>query len=311
MPIKGLSDRRRFTRGGHIRLGRKTKNQRGTEYPEKSDHFIPDFESEEATALFHQLYGEKPNRITVAFAGETQEEIFPQYYKAYGASAGLKCKGDGEYAQRADDKGNLHEVDCPGPEHCDFARANGCKQMASLQFFIKGLPGIQVFQINTTSFNSILNINTGIDLLQSIRGNKRISGVWVDLLLVPQTAQANGRKVEIYVLKLDINASLDNLAALECAFEPPKSLPAPDDSRDEYLTPTQTPQPAPSGDSDTDALIAEFLEICEKTGSDPKTTANRILAGYPGNPKKLQSLMVSQLRHEVAALRAEFGALCE
>lgn len=304
MPIKGLSEQIRFTRGGHIRLG--TKNEaRG--YPEKSDHFIADFESPDVEKLFYQIYGDKPTEITIAFAAETQEEIFPQWYKCYGASTGLKCRGDGEVAHRADDKGNLHEVECPGPAECDFAAKNGsrgkpgCKQMASLQFFIKGLPGIQVFQINTTSFNSIKNINTGIHLLQSIRGGRRISGVWVDLLLVPQTAQAAGKSVQIYVMKLDIKASLDNLASIECAFETPRLLPEPDESRDELLVPTVEATPAQRTAWD------ELKEYCEAHGLDAKAEARKVVAKHrPENASpdwSYKSIMDSQVRRHILMIR--------
>ena len=215
MPIQGLTNAEpRFTRAGHIRLGIKKQSARGSLYPEKSDHFIADFESEETTRLFYKTYGEKPTKISIAFAHETPDSIFPQWYKCYGAASGLKCKGDGNTAQRADEKGDLHEVDCPGPSECDFGKANGCKQMASLQFFIRGLPGFQIFQVNTTSWNSIRNLNSGLEMPRVVRGNQPIRGVWVDLYLVPQQAQANGKSVQIYVMKLDIPTNLDNLKAL-------------------------------------------------------------------------------------------------
>lgn len=265
MPIKGLTESRRFTRGGHLRLG--TKAERG--YPVKSDHFIADFENKETEALFYSIYGAEPKRVTIAFGADEPETVFPQYYKCYGAASGLKCKGDGQTAGRANAQGEIEEVECPTPFHCDFAMKNGksgkpgCKQMASLQFFIKGLPGIQVFQVNTTSFNSIVNINTGIELLQTVRRGRSIRGVWIDLMLFEQAAQAAGKAVTIYVMKLDIPVSLDNLTALECAFDAPAALPAPDESRDEYLTPTAPPQ-----HRHPDELAQRFEAACKANGAD-------------------------------------------
>lgn len=272
MPIRGCTDAPpRFTRAGHIRLGVKTQNARGSIYPEKSDHFIADFESAESAALFHQIYGQQPKKITIAFAHETPEEIFPQWYMCYGASAGLKCKGDGLTAQRADDKGNLSEVECPGPSECDFGRQNRCKQQARMMFFIRGLPGFQVFQCNTTSWNSIRNINSGLQMLRVVRGDKPVRGVWVDLYLVPQTAQHDGKQVQIYVLKLDIPTNLDNLKALECALESrPLELPAPSEERDEYLTPTlpQAQVVTPTGPSAE--AKARFNAACNAAGKRAK-----------------------------------------
>lgn len=277
MPIKGLSDRRRFTRGGHLRLGKKHESGR---YPVKSDHFIADFENPEVEALFYRLYGAEPKRITICFGADDAEDIFPQYYKCYGSSAGLKCKGDGEVASRINTQGELEEVDCPTPEHCEFGKRNGCKQMASMQFFIKGLPGIQIFQVNTTSFNSIVNLNSGIDLLRTVRGGRSIRGVWVDLCLNEQQAQANGKAVTIYVMKLDIPVSLDNLGALQCAFDAPALLP-PDESRDEYLTPTLpaaevvVPAIAPAHPAD---LKDRFAAACAASDVVAREYAQRIVA---------------------------------
>jgi hypothetical protein len=264
MPIRGCTDAPpRFTRAGHIRLGVKTQNARGSIYPEKSDHFIADFESPESAALFHSIYGAQPKKITIAFAHETAEEIFPQWYMCFGSSAGLKCKGDGSTAQRADDQGNMTEVECPGPAECDFGKTNRCKQQARLSFFIRGLPGFQIFQCNTTSWNSIRNINSGLEMLRVVRGDKPVRGVWVDLYLVPQTAQHAGKSVQIYVLKVDIPTNLDNLKALECALESrPLELPAPDMGRDEYLT----PYTGPSQDAKD-----KFAADCAAHGRDVKT----------------------------------------
>lgn len=284
MPIRGCTDAPpRFTRAGHIRLGVKTQNARGSIYPEKSDHFIADFESPESIELFHQTYGAQPKKITIAFAHETAEEIFPQWYMCYGASSGLKCKGDGDTAQRADATGNLSEVECPGPNECDFGRTNRCKQQARMMFFIRGLPGFQVFQCNTTSWNSIRNINSGLEMLRVVRGDRPVRGVWVDLYLVPQTAQHDGKQVQIYVLKIDIPTNLDNLKALECALEiRPAALPAPDESRDEYLTPTipqaEVVQPAPTGPSPEAA--AAFAAACAAAGRDPRAEVATMLTHY-------------------------------
>ena len=285
MPIRGCTDAPpRFTRAGHIRLGVKTQNARGSIYPEKSDHFIADFESPESIRLFHEIYGPQPKKITIAFAHETAEEIFPQWYMCYGASAGLKCKGDGETAWRADDKGNLSEVECPGPGECDFGRMNRCKQQARMMFFIRGLPGFQVFQCNTTSWNSIRNINSGLEMLRVVRGDRPVRGVWVDLYLVPQKAQHDGKQVNIYVLKLDIPTNLDNLKALECALDiKPAQLPAPDESRDEYLTPTlpeaEVVQPAaPTGPSPE--ATAAFAIACKFACRDPRTESAAMIQYY-------------------------------
>jgi len=257
MPIKGLSDIRRITRGGHIRLGERverTRDGKTVTYPQKSDHFIADFDDPEMESLFYKIYGDKPTVIRVAFPSDNADNFFQQWYKCYGSTSGLKCKGDGEIAQRIVDN-EMVELPCPSPDECDFAQANGCKRIASLQCFIKGLPGLNVFQVNTSSFNSIVNLNSGIDMLRWARGGRTISGVWVDLILKEQQAQATvkGKQqaVTIYVMELKIPVSLDNVNQLVSCVEAPAMLPPPDDKRDEYLQPVNgfapdpDPEPAP------------------------------------------------------------------
>ena len=320
MPIHGVTDAApRFTRAGHIRLGIKKQSARGGEYPEKSDHFIADFESAESTKLFHEIYGAQPKMITVAFAHQTPDEIFPQWYKCYGSSSGLKCKGDGCTAWRSTPEGDMSEVDCPTPSECDYGKANGCKQMASLQFFIRGLPGFQIYQCNTTSWNSIRNINSGLQMLQVVRGDKPIRGVWVDLYLVPQEAQHDGKRVNIYVLKLDIRANLDNLKALECALDyETAALPAPDEKRDEYLTPTQpvpAPMPAPAPEPPAPApqpgvspAVQAYLDTCDLY-QIPKAAACKALLSRHGKSRmsELTDEQVNAGRDELRPV-PEFGA---
>jgi hypothetical protein len=259
MPIKSISDIRRIRRGGHIRIGEMVETQskrdpsRTVQYPRAIDHFRPDFENEEHEALFHRLYGDEPKRIKVAFGHDDPEKIFPQWYKLYGRS-GLKCRGDGEVAGRWDE-GNLVEVECLTPDDCPFAMEHGqngkpgCKRMASLQFFIHGIPELCVFQLNTTSYNSIVNVNTGLELLARLTSG-HIAGIWVDLVLQPQEVQAEGKAKTVHVLDIVIPVGLHNIKALECAFNTPLSLPEPSEAHDPYLNPEHgfappAEQPAP------------------------------------------------------------------
>lgn len=224
MPIKGFTDRARLSRGGHLRLGTKKENAQGKTYPTKSDFFIADFNDATHSELFHKLYGDQPREVEICFHSNDPEVIFPQWYVCYGSSSGLKCKGDGEVAMRLNAPGDLQEVECLTPEHCEFAKQNGsggksgCKQQGMLQFFIKGLPTMKVFQINTTSWNSMMNVNSAIKMLQWIRRGQSIAGVWVRLKLVPKetTSKDKGGKVTIYVLEIDLppNVTIDGGAKL-------------------------------------------------------------------------------------------------
>lgn len=218
MPIKGLSDIRRFSRGGKIRLGEKRKSKSGAEYPAKLDYFLFDPEDKSMLPELHGLYGQKPDKLTVCFASEDAEVVFPQHYKCYGAS-GLQCKGDGDTATRVAEHGEYVECDCPTPANCDFAIDRGkggrpgCKPVASLQFFLKDFGNLFVWQIDTSSFHSIVNVNSGLTLLRSIAG--RISFIPITLKLKPKTIQPDGKKQTAYVLDLIIPVGLNQVNALQ------------------------------------------------------------------------------------------------
>ncbi len=249
MPIQNLSDIRRVSRGGHLRLGEvveKQKDGRTVTYPTKSDHFIADFDNPELAELFASLYGPEPKRVTVAFPSDDANQFFPQWYDCYSKGSGLKCRGDGETANRATADGNMTEVDCPGPEGCEYGQDNGCRRCARLQVFIKGLPTMQVFQINTSSFHSIVNINSAVDLLRFARGGRGIAGVWVDIILREQQATVKSKSVTIYVLDIVIPVSLDNARQLRSAVEAVPQLPAPSNERDPLLYPEHGFEPEPA-----------------------------------------------------------------
>lgn len=159
MPIEGLTNRRRLPRAGVIRLGIKAKKD-GKEYPKETDYFVcpPEVQAK---------YGKEPKRMVIMFPVEDDLMFFPQFYKRYGNSV-LLCKGDGITAHGWNFKtGGLEELKCP----CSKLEEGGCKQIAILQFM---LPEVEesagVYQIATSSKNSIVDINSGIDIVRGIAG---------------------------------------------------------------------------------------------------------------------------------------------
>lgn len=285
MAIKGLSSIRRISRGGYLRLGEKVRNSAGKEYPKAIDYFLADFDDPDNEAIFTRLYGEKPKRVTVCLAYDTQDECFPQFYKCYGAS-GLKCKGDGESADRWIDGALVEGLVCDTPIHCDFAMENkdksgkpGCKQSGSLQFFIKGIPGLQIFQINTTSRNSFININTAIGTLTWLRSGKSIRGVWFDLVVRPHETMAEGKKKTVFVLDAVLPVSLDDAHKLRSAIEVPTQLPAPDESKDPLLYPEDGFEPEGEGQATETSEPVNVTAEPVSLGDDPDIVAAFDAAG--------------------------------
>jgi len=111
MPIKNLGSGR-IPRLGKIRLGIKVPGSK-SEYPKATDYFVCPIE-------VRAVYGEKPKKLQIAFHSDELEEVFPQYYKRYGKSTGLVCKGDGEDANQINpNTGEFEEIKCAG-RNCEY-----------------------------------------------------------------------------------------------------------------------------------------------------------------------------------------------
>ena len=194
MPIKDLSNRQRVPRLDKIRLGIKVKGSK-SEYPKAVDYFVcpPEVKA---------IYGDQPKELKIAFHSNDIEEIFPQYYKRYGSGTGLVCKGDGETAMCLFEGHKvMEEITCPGRE-CEFYKANKCSQVANLIFMVRGVARFGVYQLDTGSYNSILNINGGLEFVKGITKGQ-IKMVPLILAVIPQEVNPDGKKKTIHVLRIE------------------------------------------------------------------------------------------------------------
>jgi hypothetical protein len=229
MPIKDLSETERLPRLGKIHLGTKHP-EKG--YPMKADHFI--FPKDHSSYdLLVKTFGEEPKELRVLIPVEDEEQWATQYYKAYNITRGLVCKGDGETAMRQVDvkTGDLpgkdtatvtmKEMPCAGRKCPDYM-AKKCKETMNLRFVLPEIPGLGVWQIDTGSINSILNINSSGRLIKRTFG--RVSMIPLILSFKPAKAKnpQDGKQQTIYVLNLETTITLAQLA--DVAREQAKTL---------------------------------------------------------------------------------------
>ncbi|MGD9276317.1 MAG: hypothetical protein PVJ67_04040 [Candidatus Pacearchaeota archaeon] len=194
MPIKDFQGRGRIPRLGKIRLGIKKQGTK-SDYPSAVDYFVCPIE-------VRAVYGDKPKKLQIAFHSDSLEEVFPQYYKRYGKSTGLVCKGDGEIANCINtDTGEFEEIDCRGRD-CEFYKKNKCKAIGNLYFMIRGVKRFGVYQLDTSSYNTILNVNGGIEYAKKLTGG-RLATLPFILEVVPQEVNPEGKKKTVYVLHLE------------------------------------------------------------------------------------------------------------
>lgn len=259
MPIKGVSEITRFPRAGKIRLGTKRETENGRSYPVEVDYFIPDpacaneEERKGLIDLFHQKYGDKPKRIPIMFPVGNMEMVFPQYYKRYGQSTLLKCKGDGETAVCTSpdfvenlevigkDERGLPIVKCLG-DQCPLFQARQCSRVGTLQFLLPEMPGAGVWQLTTGSFNSIVNINSCMKYILAVATRFHMIPLYLERRA--QVIQHEGKARQHYILHIDFTLPLTEYQKM--ALIPPErimlELPAPEeDPADIAITSEETP----------------------------------------------------------------------
>jgi len=200
--VKGISDIRRFPRMGKIRMGVKKVSQKtGKEYPCETDFFVCPLEVQ-------GIFGNKPKELEIMFPINDQSVVFPQAYTFYGKSKGVKCKGNGEIAmERNDTNGAWIERQCP----CERLDKE-CSLRGHLLFMIPRVSIGGVYQLDTGSYNSTVDINSGFDYLNALIG--RFAMIDLSLKRVPRETHGAGSKQIHYTLQLELKASRESLSEI-------------------------------------------------------------------------------------------------
>jgi len=232
----------RLPRLGKIKLGIKKENE-GISYPSPTDYFVcPD--------EVRKVFGEKPKELRIMFPTEDERQWASQYLRCYSASRGLICRGDGEtavarvdihsgdIATRESAETELRDISC-NPIKCAYHQSERCRRVMNLQFLLPDCPGFGVYQLNTTSFYSIVNVNSSLELIRGTCG--RLAMIPLLLKLVEQEVQIeNNRKKIARVLSL--TASYSFTVIQKYARIPPSQvllLPAPDCEAPDDLFPDE------------------------------------------------------------------------
>ncbi|KKN59519.1 hypothetical protein LCGC14_0541330 [marine sediment metagenome] len=240
MPIKDVSDVRRMPRLGKIRLGVKVEVEGKNPYPRATDHFVVPDE-------IKRIVGDEPKKLSIMFPTENPEEFAQQWYRCYSFSQGLICKGDGATAVRKVDVANgdiashtteewaRKEWGCD-PEMCEQYLGKQCRRVMNLLFLIPEVPGLGVWQLDTTSFYSIVNINSCLasdGLIRRLCG--RVSFIPLVLSLEPQIVEPEGiKKKTVNILQIRSEVKLAEIQKL--GRVPPEKVLLPPPDEDEIPT---------------------------------------------------------------------------
>ena len=260
MPIESISNLVRLPRLGKIHLGVKVEQPGKSPYPKATDYFVC---PPEVTAVF----GEKPTELDIMFPSENPENFAPQWLRAYSLTQGLICIGDGISAKGRFDTatGTLAGRDTQhwewrdgltcDPQECPEYEKKRCRRVLNLLVFLPSVPGIGCYQIDSSSFYSIININSMIQMLKATLG--RCSMIPLTLALGPIEVTPEGMaKKTVYVMHIKKNVKLADLARL--ALLPPAQVLLPEPDTDEapadlyppeILAEAEAPQAAPPAEA--------------------------------------------------------------
>ena len=194
--IKDLSTRRRLPRLGKIRLGIKVENG-DKSYPKETPYFVVPQE-------VAKVYGDRPTELDIMLPVEDESVCFPQAYEFYGSSRGLKCTGDGETAMRLNEQTKVMEQrECP----CELFEQKKCKQRAHLAVILHKVSVGGIYQIDTSSFNSIVDLNSSIDYVRALIG--RFAMVPLKLKREARETHHDGKKQIHYTLRIELEGNVD------------------------------------------------------------------------------------------------------
>jgi hypothetical protein len=265
MPIKGVSEVVRLPRLGKIRLGIKEEGINGGLYPTPTEYFVcPD--------EVKKVFGEKPRELRIMFPTEDETQWASQYLRCYSETGNLICRGDGEIAvakvetvnREAGSKGEiiskLLEMPC-NTASCPMHKQGYCRRVMNLQFLLPDCPGFGVYQLDTSSFYSIVNVNSTLELIRGICG--RLSMIPLSLKLIEQEVQPEGKKKTVRVLSLTAPYSLTEIQ--KYAQTPPGQiliLPTPDGEAPDDLFPNEVLRPGkPTGHTtSTDKALIDLWD---------------------------------------------------
>lgn len=203
----GFSTNRRIPRLGKIRLGIKVRNSKGVEFPKETDFFV-------VPESVQKIYGPEPRELDVLLPVEDEEIFFPQKLVMYGSSKGIKCHGDGQVAERLDDStGKFIERTCPCEHRKSEENPRGqCDEVAHLMVILPRVNAGGIWQLTTRSYNSVVDINSGIDFVRGLIG--RVAMVPLKLRREKRETHHDGKKQVHWTCTLTLDADIDGINRL-------------------------------------------------------------------------------------------------
>ena len=303
----------------------------------------------ESIEAAYKLCGDKPRALDILIPVEDEELYCQQYYRKYSATQGLVCKGTGEtarvkvdtstgaYADHNTKEFVYKEISCPGKE-CAYYKNKTCKEVMNLQFMLPKIPGLGVWQIDSGSANSIININSCAAMIRGLFGRLHM----IPLLLTLESKEVNnpdtGKRQTVFVLNLRHQGNLydimNEVKVLQASLGTTMLPPAPDEDEEPdpeavleleappadptgaQVTPAPPPAPAPAKPESLPGAPIELPDardmknlatVQEQYKFSNKTVVSLIPKEW--NVRSRTDLTRKQLYDLIKLMEAEYGRL--
>ena len=223
MGIKNLN--RRLVEIGKIKIGGHGAERKGAggtyRLPVKFDHFkVTDLDKDDKdnfipNAEIMSKLGDKPKKLDILLLSDDIDNNFPTSYASYQGNKCF-CRGDGETASRRFTKdGNNKELPEPvysevpcDPETCPYFKENKCKPNGTLSVMLPQTEKVGgVYKFRTTSWNSIVNITSSLELIKLTTGGV-LFGLPLAMELIEKQTEDHGK---IKVVNIVYNGNMEKL----------------------------------------------------------------------------------------------------
>jgi recombination directionality factor gp3-like protein len=184
---------------GYIKIGKKgelKKSINSLEFrqPKKLDHFeivtreVDESDNFKSDAEMMKILGNKPTDIQIMFQYDQIDLNFPHFLAAYKGSK-LYCRGNGDKAIRDGKEIICDPLTCPIYQRKEGDKKIQCKPQGKLYAILpqKNMIG-GVFAFKTTSWESIRNIISSLELISTMTGGI-LAGLSLKLKLIPTRDQ--------------------------------------------------------------------------------------------------------------------------
>lgn len=288
--IKSLEAQFRLPRLGKIHLGVTLKTEKGVEYPKETDYFV-------CPPEVIKVYGEQPKELDILFPVEDVGIVSPYAYEWYGQNK-LKCRGDFGVngASRRDEKGGWFDIDCPC-EHLD----KECKQHMHLRAMLPKVNVGGVYQIDTVSKNSILDVISALTYVKLLIG--RIAFVPLKLVRHEMTITYNGKAMKHWPLKIISEFPIEKVRELKeendkvlayCKY----SLPPPtfEEVNIEEAVKSELPPADLPGVAEKDYLTNIIYPTLRDMGLTTKKQIREVMGMY-GKSDAIETLLMGELEN--------------